>query len=336
MADQGSQKRRPRLGRGLSALMGQSVAVDPVHGTTLETTKPAPAATDSDDEPQALAVTENAGSNPVTLHHLPISEIQPNRHQPRTQFQESSIASLSASIKSAGVMQPILVTELSSPPGQARYELVAGERRWRAARHAGLESVPAIVRDLDDSQRAQLALVENLHREDLNPIERAAAFDRLHATFGMSHDQIAQLVGIDRSTVTNTLRLLQLDGQVQQLLIDGVVTAGQAKALAGLSDAVQQLTIARQAVTRQWSVRQVEAAVRKAASNDPASGPQAASQPSRTPTHIKDLEQKLSQQLETRVRIRPGRKKGTGTMSLDFYSLDHFDTLMKRMGVEIE
>jgi ParB family chromosome partitioning protein len=229
-------------------------------------------------------------------------------------------------------MQPIV----ARPDGQdtGRYEVVAGERRWRAAKIAGLATVPVIVRDLNDRQLAEWALIENLQREDLNPIERAEAFSRLIDQFGLSHEEAGGRIGMDRSTITNHLRLLTLCDTVKQLIRESLISMGQARALAGLSDEAQQAMLAERAVRQGMSVREVEAAVRKLTENNSAS-PKAASSSGKAP-FLADLERQIAQQLGTKVTLKPGRKKGTGTLSIDFYSLDQFDALVTQLGVKTD
>ncbi len=340
-----SKKRPPRLGRGLSSLMSSPVKVIPpqVESATntegekvveagAETLEQAPSVTLSSSEP-------NTGSPPPAgvddgneLHHLPIDSLQPNRHQPRQRFDASGLERLAASIKAEGVMQPIVVRRIWSGKGEG-YEIVAGERRWRAAQQAGLTAIPSIVRELNDRQLAEWALIENLQREDLNPIERAEAFSRLIDQFGLSHEEAGTRIGMDRSSISNHLRLLSLGEPVQQLIREGLLSMGQARAMAGLSDVDQQRMLAERAVRQGMSVREVEAAVRRLASGGPQPGK--ASSPGRS-AYLTDLEKQISQQLGTKAKIRPGRKKGTGALSLDFYSLDQFDALVGKLGVEIQ
>lgn len=266
------------------------------------------------------------------LVYLPVASLRPNRHQPRQQFDENSLNRLADSIRSEGIMQPIV----ARPDGQdtGRYEVVAGERRWRAAKIAGLATVPVIVRDLNDRQLAEWALIENLQREDLNPIERAEAFSRLIDQFGLSHEEAGERIGMDRSTITNHLRLLTLCDTVKQLIREGLISMGQARALAGLSDESQQKMLAERAVRQGMSVREVEAAVRKLTETNSAS-PKAASSSGKAP-FLADLERQIAQQLGTKVTLKPGRKKGTGTLSIDFYSLDQFDALVTQLGVKTD
>lgn len=213
------------------------------------------------------------------------------------------------------------------------YEIVAGERRWRAAQRAGLEAIPSIVRRLNDRDLAEWALIENLQREDLNAIERAQAFSRLIEQFGLSHEEAGARVGMDRSTISNHLRLLSLADTVQQLIREGLVSMGQARALLGLSDVDQQRMLAERAVRQGMSVREVEAQVRKLTLGSvsrvkPAQAGKA--------SYLVDLEKQMAEQLGTKVTIRPGRKKGAGTLSIEFYSLDQFDALISKMGVRTD
>ncbi len=337
-------KRPSRLGRGLSSLMGQNpivttlnpVAIKPEGGIAV--VQPA----HSDDH------AATGGSSEEGLRHIPVAQISANPYQPRKNFDPAALQHLADSIKQEGLMQPVVVRPKpgsaefagsggAKAPGHVEYELVAGERRWRAAKLAGLTALPAIVRHLDDRHVAEWALIENLQREDLNVIERAKAFAQLAQQFALSHDQIAQQVGVERSTITNALRLLSLQPDVQQLVIDDMLSGGQAKALAGLADPKRQLELAQRAIKGEWSVRQVEAAVRNLL-EQPAGGSASASDkaPAGRAAHLKDLEEQIAQQLNTRVSIRPGRKKGTGTLAIEFYSLDQFDTLLDRLSVKAE
>src|SRR4029077_9432259 len=197
-------------------------------------------------------------SGTLTLLELPVSVITSNRNQPRKGFDEEALASLTASVRELGVLQPILVR----PATDDKYELIAGERRWRAAKRAGLPSVPAIVREVDDTTSLEHALVENLHRQDLNPLEEAAAYQQLVEGFGLTHDEVAARVGPSRAAVSNTLRLFQLPPAIQRMVKDGALSAGHARALLGTPDRAFQESLARRAVSEQLSVRTVEDAVR--------------------------------------------------------------------------
>ena len=360
-----TKPRAPRLGRGLSALMAQPVEVAPFPtpasppvsppaspapelsaGGASPTSGPSHAAPGTHARDAAAPAHRPAGDG---LRYLPLADIQPNRHQPRQRFDPLALESLAASIRAQGVMQPIVVRPTpvgaSGAAGDVEtpaFELVAGERRWRAAQLAGLAAVPAIVRDLDDRQLAEWALVENLQREDLNPIERAEAFHQLTTRFNLSHAAVAEQLGLDRSTVTNMLRLLELDSEVRSLVRDDLLSMGQARALAGLSDPLAQRALATKAVAEGMSVRAVEQAVKQATgggagtdgkggdAGDKAAAVKAAGGRA---AYLADLEQQLATQLTTKVRIRPGRRKGSGTLAIDFYSLEQFDALLSRLGV---
>ena len=198
------------------------------------------------------------GVTGASLAEVPTASVSPNPNQPRVHFAEEGLVELAASISEMGVLQPILVR----PQGDGEYELIAGERRWRAAQRAGLTTVPAIIRTTDDLSSVEQALVENLHRQDLTPLEEAAAFQQLIEDFEMTHDQVATRVGKSRSAITNTIRLLGLPPAVQSLLADGQLSAGHARALLGTPDRARQEMLAQAAVAEGWTVRATEQAVR--------------------------------------------------------------------------
>lgn len=362
------KKRTSRLGRGLSSLMATSAEMPavptqpaqkpadtgpakpeaeesgtsqatsgvPVHEAAGPPVSPSPAESSA---AQAADVTApSAGDTNATpdapggLRFLAIAEIQANRHQPRQTFSDKALEGLAASLKQDGMMQPIVVRPNPSANQQGGYELIAGERRWRAAQLAGLSAVPAVVHELTDEQSAQWALVENLQREDLNPIEKAEAFKRLADEFGLAHAQIAERVGLERSTVSNLLRLLALSDFCRDLVRQDLLSMGQARAIAGVPDPAAQKALAQQAVRDGMSVRQVEAAARKLLQSTSINSSPASKAASRH--SLADMEKQISEQLGTRVKLKPGRKKGSGTLAIDFYSLDEFDTLMARMDVK--
>lgn len=255
---------------------------------------------------------------------LPIGSIEPNPHQPRVHFDEEALVELAASIRSLGVLQPILVR----PLGGERFQLIAGERRWRAARRAGLDTVPAIVREVDELGSVEQALVENLHRQDLSALEEAAAYQQLIEDFHLTHDDVAQRVGKSRTAITNTLRLLQLPPAVQHLLGEGRLTAGHARALLGTPDRRRQEDLARQAVAEQWSVRQVEDEVRRVVIP-----PRTASEPPRPararlrPPGLLELEELLSAYLDTRVSVAMGAKRGK--VVIEFATLEDLERIYR-------
>lgn len=337
-----NKPRVSRLGRGLSSLIGQPAPVSitptaaPDSASPVTVAPPPPAA----EALPAKSDEAGSGSSAEGLVFLAPAVIQPNPRQPRQHFDPQALQHLADSIKADGLMQPVIVRPRSDQEGQ--YELIAGERRWRAAQMAGLEKLPALVRPISDQQAAEWALIENLQREDLNPIERAHAFARLAREFDLSHEQIAARVGSDRSTIANLLRLLQLPGEVQQMVVDGHLSAGQARAILAVDDPAHQVTLAHAAVTGAWSVRETEQRVKKLLQGDSGAPlstdtkPMTAGIPSQRTAQFRDLENQISQQLGTSVRIRAGKKKGTGTLWIEFYSVDQFDALLNRMGVRTE
>jgi ParB family transcriptional regulator, chromosome partitioning protein len=254
------------------------------------------------------------------LATLPIDALQPGRYQPRTRMDQEALAELAQSIKAQGVMQPIL----ARPVGDGRYEIVAGERRWRAARMAGLTDVPALVRDVPDQHVLAIALIENLQREDLNPLEAAAGVKRLIDEFGMTHAEAADALGRSRASITNALRLLELAPPVQELLREGKLDMGHARALLALP-ALQQIELAREAVARRLSVRQVEKRVAHLSARVTARARV------RGDRDVARLEDELSGQLGTTVSIRTGAKPGSGKLVIHYSSLDQLDALLTRL-----
>jgi len=275
-----------------------------------------------------------APSDDATLRELQVSQIEPNQHQPRAQFDEEALVSLTDSIRELGVLQPILVR----PSGHDRYELIAGERRWRASKRAGLQTIPAIVRKIDETTSLEQALVENLHREDLHPMEEAAAYQQLIEEFNLSHEDVARRVGKSRSAVSNMLRLFQLPPSIQKLVADRQLSAGHARALLGTPDRSFQEALARRAVAEGLNVREVEEAVRArsgAAEADDApeeSGtkpaPDVAGRRLRPPGLL-ELEGLLSDRLDTRVKVSMGSKRGKVT--IDFASLEDLERIYRAM-----
>jgi ParB family chromosome partitioning protein len=259
----------------------------------------------------------------ASFQELPLDSIVPNPFQPREEFDEAGIASLADSIEQIGVLQPILVR----PDADGTFQLIAGERRWRASRQAGLTVIPAIVREVRDVGALEQAVVENLHRQDLNALEEAAAYQQLIDDFGFTQEQLAQRVGKSRPSVTNTLRLLNLPPAIQGLLIDGRLAAAHARALLSVEDRVEQQRLAEAAVAEGWSVRQVEAAV-KAGAPAPPKDPDAPAEPGATrPAALLELEELLSDHLDTRVAVQMGAKRGK--IVIDFADLDDLERLYR-------
>ena len=273
----------------------------------------------------------SAPASSSALRELPISQVIPNRFQPRSHFDEESLVALTASIREIGVLQPVLVR----PVDNDQFELIAGERRWRAAKRAGLQSIPALVKTVDDTSSLEQALVENLHREDLNPLEEAAAYQQLIEDFKLTHDQVAQRVGRSRSAVTNTLRLFQLPPAIQKLVLEAQLSAGHARALLGTPDRAYQETLARRAVTDGMSVREVEDAVRArldAAESEEVEGPKPDGRPATRrlrPPGLLELEELLSNHLDTRVKVTMGAKHGK--VEIDFATLEDLERIYRRM-----
>jgi ParB family chromosome partitioning protein len=258
------------------------------------------------------------------LRELTISDIRPNPNQPRVHFDEESLVELSASIKAIGVLQPILVR-----PVDNGYELIAGERRWRAAQRAGLSVIPAVVRITDELASVEQALVENLHRQDLTPLEEAAAYQQLLDDFSMTHEQVATKVGKSRSAITNSLRLLTLPPSIQQYLADGRLSAGHAKVLLGSPNRPLQEAVAKRIVDEQLSVRAAEEALRgdqpKQATK---SKPTGASTTLRAPGLL-ELESLLSEHLQTKVSVSMGAKNGK--VVVDFADLEDLERIYRLM-----
>lgn len=250
-----------------------------------------------------------AGS--AAYRELPVGAISVNPYQPREVFDEASLSSLTASIREVGVLQPILVRA----KGVDTFELVAGERRWRAAKRAGLKTIPAVVRSIEDLASLEHALVENLHRDDLGALEEAAAFKQLLDDFGMTQEAVAQRVGKSRSAVANALRLLQLPAGVQALLVDGEISAGHARALLGLASRQEQDRLARTIVSDDLTVRQVEQLVREG-SVDPAPPTPPPPRPRRDtrPPALLEVEKRMEDRLDTRVAVSMGDKRGKITI----------------------
>jgi ParB family chromosome partitioning protein len=300
------------LGRGLDALLGASatpVSINP-------STKPVLASSSQD------AIDANVEhSNPDgALKNLPVEFMQRGRYQPRRDMQPEALEELANSIRSQGIMQPIVVR----PIANGRYEIIAGERRWRASQLAGLETVPALIRDVPDEAAAAMALIENLQREDLNPMEEALAMVRLQKEFELTHAEIAQLVGKSRTTITNLLRLTGLREEVQKLLENGDIEMGHGRALLGLAQE-QQSAAASTVVSRGLSVRQTEALVRRMVDESSQQKPKAALDPD-----IKNLQNSLSEKLGSPVSIQHSAK-GRGTLSIKYSSLNELDGILNHI-----
>lgn len=282
--------RKDRLGKGLGALLGEYLG---------------------DEEGQAEA------------RSVPVSSVHPNPFQPRREFNEDELAELSESIKENGLLQPIVVRPAGNRRGADRWELVAGERRWRSVTRLGWTNVPAIIRTVDDRTLLVLALVENLQRSELSAMEEAQGFQQLVDEFGLSQQEVAEAVGRDRSTVANTLRLLQLPASVRRLVEAGSLTAGHARALLAVADARQMADLARRAADEGWSVRETEQRVRR-------------NRPRRKQEKVKkrdaaerDLEQELERALGTQVRLKRTRGSSKGRIEIAFYGTEDFERVFE-------
>jgi ParB family chromosome partitioning protein len=272
-----------------------------------------------------------------SLREIPIADIRPNPNQPRMHFEEESLADLAASIRQIGVLQPILVR-----PVDGGFELIAGERRWRAATRAGLATIPAVIRVTDDMASVEQALVENLHRQDLTPLEEAAAYNQLIEDFSLTHEQVAERVGKSRSAVTNTLRLLGLPPAVQHLLADGRLSGRHARTLLSTSDRALQERLAQQAVDEGWTVRALEVALAgdpEPAVSDTADGDGPSSDPidgagispitRLRPAAVLEVEGRLANRLDTRVKVTMGAARGR--IVIEFADLADLERIYGRM-----
>ena len=299
--------RRPGLGKGLDALIPSGLSDS---GT-------------------------NRAARGASLVEIPVGDLSPNPNQPRVHFDEESLSDLSASIREIGVLQPLLVRQLAD----GSYQLIAGERRWRAAQKAGLATVPAVVKTTDDMASVEQALVENLHRQDLAPLEEAGAYQQLIDDFSLTHDDVAKRVGKSRSSITNSLRLLALPAAIQAFLADGRLSAGHAKALLGTPDRAFQEQLARRAAAEGWSVRAIEEAIRDRGGE----GATAVVKPGKTddgtgggtvtklpPAGLLELEDKISEYLSTRVSVKMNSNK-KGSVTIEFAGLDDLERLYDLM-----
>ena len=283
-----------RLGRGLEALLG----------------------------PVSREQAEASGA----LRELPMSSVRTNPYQPRTTLDETALAELTASMEASGLLQPVIVR-----PRNGAYEIIAGERRWRAAEKLGWSKIPAVVRDVDDQTLLTLALIENLQRHDLSPIDEAAGYRRLGDQFRLPQSEIARLVGRNRSTVANLLRLLQLPEEIQAMVHQGELSEGHARALLGIGDQERMLRLAREAVTHGWSVREMEAAVsgqREVVPEPPGRAGTRKSQRGVAPAEVKRIEDALRKHFGTDVRVT-ARRRGRGFLTVSYYSNDDLARLLE-------
>lgn len=318
--NQPTESKPRKLGRGLSALIGSPVPVTP------------PQAPVSSPEVQAT----NTVELPQGLVSISVDQIAPNRFQPRRVFDQVSLERLADSIRQSGMMQPVILR-----PSGGGYELVAGERRWRAATMAGLNSVPSLVRELSDEQAAEWAIIENVQREDLNPIERAWAFRGLTERFRLTHQQVAERVGLDRSTVANTIRLTELEEPIRDMIQSGRLSAGHGKALLLAPPGPERIKLAEQSCDESWSVRRLEraaAAIASPAGVEPVPAAKARDGErdlSRIASRT-SLEKQLGEHLGTKVTITTNRAGDRGRLSIEFYGLEHFDGMLAKLGFNMQ
>ena len=305
-------QRKKGLGRGLEALLGPTVS----------------AASDANGDSRLGA------PGPGLPASLLLDDMVPGQYQPRTRMDEGALYELAESIKAQGIMQPILVRRLHSGQNEGKYEIIAGERRFRAAKLAGLDSVPVLVREVPDEAAAAMGLIENIQREDLNPLEEAQGLQRLVKEFGLTHEAAAQAVGRSRTAASNLLRLLNLTEPVQTMLMAGDIDMGHARALLGL-DRLAQITAANQVVAKKMSVRETESLVKKLSAEFNLTSTKPKKEKSRD---IKRVEEELSDLLAAQVEVRVkkrvkrgGRFEEMGEVSIQFGSLDELNGLLERL-----
>ncbi|MBI1976087.1 MAG: ParB/RepB/Spo0J family partition protein [Candidatus Omnitrophica bacterium] len=313
---------RKSLGRGLKALIRDLPEVTILAGET------GLASLELPPQREALAKALSQQEEPLPkegFRWLEVGQIKTGKHQPRTLFNPESIRELSASIKEKGVIQPIVVRKTES---SGEYELIAGERRFLAAQQAGLEKIPVVIRNVSDGEALEIALIENIQRENLNPIEEGKAYQRLSVEFAMTQEQIGQKVGKDRATVANAIRLLSLPQEIQQYLLEGKLQAGHARAILMVKEETAQLELARRIIRENLTVRQAE---RWAAPVAPKAAKQRRRKNYLSPDdpHLLEMEEKLSKRFGTKVKIETARVGGR--IIVEFYSLDDFERITKEV-----
>lgn len=272
------------------------------------------------EQPVEEKKTSSLEEGPKTM--VKITMVEPNREQPRKHFDEDTLQELADSIKQYGLIQPIVVQDRKD-----HYEIIAGERRWRASRMAGLKEVPVIIKNYTEQEIVEISLIENIQREDLNPIEEAQAYKRLLTEFNLKQDEVAERVSKSRSAVTNSIRLLKLSDEVQQMIVDDMISTGHARALLAIEDAEEQYTVAQRIFDEKLSVRDVEKLVKNLHK------PAKPKKPSDETMKIiyQDLEEKLKRVLSTKVSITP-KGDGAGKIEIEFYNNDDLDRLIDMMG----
>lgn len=374
-----TKRTKPRLGRGLSSLLGEPVRIDappndvsppPPPPEDRPEDHPENAPRDAADQVTAETPAPPSGKKQISkidvksqfgggggpddggvatgLVMVALDAVVPNRFQPRSSMQARELDALAASIRVSGVMQPVAVRPLSEEDergrGGAKYELVAGERRWRAARAAGLSRIPAVVSNLDDQACAEWALVENIQREDLNPIDRGMALRGLAERFGLSHARVGERVGMDRSSVTNFIRLTELEGSIRELIRKGHLSMGHGKVLLGMEGGVERERVAATAAQEQWTVRRLEqeGMGENGAKNGPGGGGNAGKNKNGQDSGggsdavLSDLSRQIGDHLGTKVRVESNRERSKGRIVIEFYGVDHFEGVLRAIGVPLD
>lgn len=306
-----SKEKPKHLGRGLESLLGPIIS----------------SVQDNMEVSMSAEVPKYIPNNELqkNILELELSCILPNPFQPRKNWNDNQLQELAGSIKENGILQPIIVRQ-----NNGKYEIVAGERRFRASQLAGLQRIPAMVRKTDDSEMLALAIVENIHRADLNPVEKAKAYQSFMETFDLTQEQAAQKLGQDRSVVANHIRLLNLPAEIKQMLVDGALDMGHARAILALPTDDLRKRLANRALAGRLSVREVERLVRLALA---AGDDKKQKQIIEKPANIKDLEEKIRSKLGTRVNIQARKNGQRGRIIIEFYSLDEFDSITQMLGV---
>lgn len=358
----GKQVPTSRLGRGLGSLI-PAAPQQPFQPVALPVTKPesdkSPSTASAQVEmpialnvplaiqspltnPTIQTIERSTGNIPVASPAIPttavvemnISFIARNSRQPREKFDDRAIQSLAESIRQHGLLQPVVIRKLRIPHGGKTHELIAGERRLRAFESLGRTAIPSITREADEAQSAVFALIENVQREDLNPLERSKALQRLITEFSWTQQQAAEKVGLDRATVANLLRLNDLDPFSAGCVREGRLSQGHAKALLAIDNLPARRVIAEKALHDEWSVRQIEREVQRIKAASGLASAQAPPPPRRGSAQVGDLERRVGLHIGSKVKIKKGRKAGTGSLTIQFFTLDQFDGILQKMGFD--
>ena len=334
-----------KLGRGLGRLIPVKAATAPPVSTPSEGAPAAvsttPNAAQSVAAPSVPVIAREAATSLVAtvaaealgkrIQEIPITQIRPNARQPRRDFDPKSIEELADSIRAAGLLQPVVVRPIAGSKDQ--YELIAGERRMRACKTLSWGKIPAIVTNATDQDAGIWALIENVHRSDLNAMDRALSLKQLASEFRLTHEALAEQVGLDRSSVTNMLRLADLDETTSGMVRKGLLSQGHAKALLSISNLKTRATLAESAIRGEWSVRALEREVQRIATDASVDVPRGTPS-TRKRANVEALERKLTQLLGTDVAIQTGRKPNTGKLQIAFYSIEQFEGIVSRLGIK--